>query len=1177
MLQIKGIHKVYKTGNLVQEALKDVSLTLRDCEFVAILGQSGSGKTTLLNILGGLDRYNSGELIINGVSTKRYTDRDWDSYRNHTVGFVFQSYNLIPHQSVLKNVELALTISGISAKERTAKATEALYKVGLLDHIHKKPSQLSGGQMQRVAIARALVNDPKILLADEPTGALDSETSLQVMELLKEVAEDRLVVMVTHNPDLADEYATRIVTLKDGEITSDSDPYEPEGADEGVHKNMGRSSMSLLTALSLSFNNLWTKKARTILVSFAGSIGIIGIAMILAMSNGANQYIRNIEEESLQDYPIQITESSLNLTSMYTTGMEAAVQANEATEDEIKVWNALSSVFSGISSNDLKSLKSYFDSDDCDIRDYVQALEYDYSVTPYIYLESEYGLRQVNPNNSFSPLGLSSDNAGSTLFSSLSGGVTSDSFFPMPEKQELFEKDFELKAGKWPENYNECVLSLTPGGKVTDMELYLLGMKDPNELDDMVAAFAEGKSLDIEPSEETYTYDDFLSVEYKLIPSTSFYKYDKEYKVWTDRSSDKNYVKGLMKDAETIKIVGIIQPTPEAASSTTDKIGIAYPVSLKKHVIDLASKTEIVKQQLANPEINVFTGKRFDEEEDQDGKMDLTKLFSVDSDKIKDAFSLDGLSENLDFSNLDLSGMDFSNMDLDLGSAVSADDFGSLMPELDEDTIKELLSGININMTENTLSDLFSELLKGYEKYSASDKRADISALPSSMLQYLNTDGARELIRKHIQQFIDEHSDDMISEDDVAKIAQDYIAGYPVWLAKNSYEQNDFSHIEDYVRSDEAKKILSDGLEELRSKLKNVEITDEEINALTSDLVKAYEVYADEHSLPSASYILNSFQRYLGTDEAQELIMKTVSESVDASGLENSISQYSDIITEQLSAVIQTVLTSIGTQITDTLQTSMATLMEGISENLLSGFDLNTDVLAEMFNMNMTPEELRDLITSLLTAQKSTYESNMRKLGYADLDDPSAITIYPNDFDSKQHVKQIIDDYNKAMEEAGEDDKVIRYTDIVESLMSSITTIIDVISYVLIAFVAVSLIVSSIMIGVITYISVLERRKEIGILRSIGASKRNISQVFNAETFIIGALAGVIGITVTQLLIIPGNMILHSLTNQDINAILPASAAFILVILSIVLTLIGGIIPSRKAAKSDPVAALRSE
>ena len=1172
MLQIKGIRKVYKTGNLVQEALKGVSLNLRDNEFVAILGQSGSGKTTMLNIIGGLDRYDEGDLIINGVSTKRYTDRDWDSYRNHTVGFVFQSYNLIPHQTVLSNVELALTIGGISAKDRTARATEALTKVGLKEHIHKKPSQLSGGQMQRVAIARALVNDPDILLADEPTGALDSDTSIQVMDLLKEVASDRLVVMVTHNPELAQEYATRIVTLKDGEITSDSDPYTVEES-ESVHKNLGKSSMSLLTALSLSFNNLWTKKARTILVSFAGSIGIIGIAMILAMSHGANQYIRNVEEESLQDYPLQITDTSFNLTSMYADRMSSTGD-NKATDDQktVEEWRTVTNILSGMNTNDLRSLKAYFESDECDIDDYVQTIEYDYNLTPRIYKENPDGsYRQVNPSTTFAALGFGgSDSTTNGLFSSFSN---TNSFFIMPEKEELYQKSLDLKAGHWPTNHNECIITLTTSGRVSDLTLYILGLKDPKELENMINAFSEGEAMEDISETGSYTYDELMGTEFRLISATDYYTYDKDYGVWTDHSSDSNYLKKILKDAEKLKVVGVAQMT-ENTTITSNMIGIGYHASMTSHMIDLSKNSDIVKEQLKNPDIDVFTGKPFDDDSRSESKMDLGSLFSVDEEAIGKAFSFDDMG--LDFSNFDLSGMDFS--DLDLSSAVSTQDLGALMPQLSESDVEELLKGINFNMSSGTMKELFQKILAGYQEYIKGDKQADISTLPSSLWQYLRTDEAQKMVGEDIREMISKRSEDIIKIEDVTAIGQAYITGYETWLKDNGYETNDFTHVSEYANSDEAKKILSDGAETLREKLNSFKPTDEEINTLTAHIATGYEEYAEKNGLPSFNYLLTSFTTYLSTDEASKMIRDAVGDAVDASGIEKSISKYSDVISTQMGTVMQGIFSAIGSEISSALQSSMSSLTSGMSDDLFSMFDFNTDTLAEMFQSKMSAEELRDLMMSMFSTQKATYDGNLRKLGYADLSKPSTITIYPKDFDSKTHIKELINDYNNRMTAAGEDDKVISYTDLVDALMGSVTTIINAISYILIAFVAISLIVSSIMIGVITYISVLERKTEIGILRAIGASKRNISQVFNAETFIIGALAGVIGVGVTALLIIPANAILHALTGQEnINAILPPLAALILILLSIVLTLIGGIIPSRKAAKSDPVSALRSE
>ena len=1168
MLQIESIRKIYKTGSLVQEALKGVSLSLRDNEFVAILGQSGSGKTTLLNIIGGLDRYNDGDLIINGVSTKRYSDRDWDSYRNHSVGFVFQSYNLIPHQSILSNVELALTIGGISSSERTARAKEALEKVGLSEHIHKKPSQLSGGQMQRVAIARALVNDPDILLADEPTGALDSDTSLQVMDLLKEVARDRLVVMVTHNPELAEKYATRIVTLKDGQITSDSDPYEPEQSDS-VHKNLGKASMSLLTSLALSFNNLWTKKTRTILVSFAGSIGIIGIALILAMSNGANEYIHNVEEESLQSYPLQITDTSFDLTAMYAGSLgDPDAEGIEATGDqkEVNELQTITGMLSGVRNNDLKSLKSFFESDECDIDDYVQAIDYSYNLVPRIYKTNEKGdFRQVNPDTTFVAMGFAgAENSNNGVLSSFNN---SDSFFRLPDKEELYRDSFDIKAGAWPENYNECVLVLSPQGRVADLTLYTMGLKDTEELDNMINAFVQGDPYEEKIEPQSYNYEDFLGIEFQVLPTTRFYSYDKKYKVWTDHSSDKEYLKKQLKDAEPLRIVGVVQPSPDT-TNTMVSMGIGYHPSLTQHMIDVAADTEIVKQQIKEPEINIFTGKRFDEEEEEE--FDMSKLFQVDEDAINDMLKFD--ASDLDLSNFDLSSLDFSNLDIDPSA------FEDLMPELDEDFLADLLSDVDINMTEESMQELFTQLLSGYLDYIKNDPRADLSALPAALAGYLRSDEARQLLRKDIEEYIAKHSEEIIPREKITAIAEAYISGYSKWLSDHHYEQGDYTHISEYTNSPEAAKILDDGLGDLRSDLSKLSPTDEEINAWTKELLSGYEKYADQRELPSTSYMLNAFREYLKTPEAKKLISSAVGDIMDESGLDKKFDELTNMFSRQLNGLMQQFLTSLGGQIADNMETVMGQLMSNLSEDMLSGFDFNPDELAKLFRSEMSSEDLLDLMTSLLSPQKSTYENNLRKLGYADLAKPSAITIYPRDFESKNHIKQIISDYNARMKAAGEDDKVIEYTDLVNTLMGSVTTIINVISYVLIAFVAISLIVSSIMIGVITYISVLERRKEIGILRAIGASKRNISQVFNAETFIIGALAGIIGIGLSELIILIANPILHSLTGQQsINAILPPAAAGILILLSIVLTLIGGIIPSRKAAKSDPVAALRSE
>ena len=599
MLQIKEICKEYRTGSLVQKALDKVSLNLRDNEFVAILGPSGSGKTTLLNVIGGLDRYDGGDLIINGISTKKYKDRDWDSYRNHTIGFVFQSYNLIPHQTLLANVELALTISGVGKAQRRERARQALEKVGLGEQIHKRPSQLSGGQMQRVAIARALVNNPDILLADEPTGALDSETSIQVMELLKEVAQDRLVVMVTHNPELAQQYATRIVELKDGKIRSDSDAFyvDEETADVPEHKNMGKSSMSFLTALSLSFHNLKTKKARTLLTSFAGSIGIIGIALILSLSAGVNDYIKNIERETLSQYPLQIQSTGFDFTSMMTGGEDSeevkAVSAGTGTsskerreKENIWVIDMVTNMFSTMDSNDLESLKKFLDSKESRIDQYTNAVEYSYQVVPQIYAQDGEKVRQVHPDRSFEAAGLGSSVGSNSLMSSM---MSTDVFYQMPADSDLYKDQYDVKAGRWPKSYNECVLVLTSGGGMSDLLLYTLGLRDPLELEEMVAGFVEEEQIEVPKDSTVYTYDDILGKEFKLVNSADYYEYDNSYHVWKDRSGDQTYMDKVVKNAEPIRIVGIVQPVKDANGAALMS-GINYPASLTKHVAEEAEK-----------------------------------------------------------------------------------------------------------------------------------------------------------------------------------------------------------------------------------------------------------------------------------------------------------------------------------------------------------------------------------------------------------------------------------------------------------------------------------------------------------------------------------------------------------------------------------------------------------
>ena len=706
MLQIQHICKEYRTGNLVQKALDDVSLNLRDNEFVAILGPSGSGKTTLLNIIGGLDRYDSGDLIINGISTKKYKDRDWDSYRNHTIGFVFQSYNLIPHQTVLSNVELALTISGIGKEERRKRAIDALKKVGLGEQLHKRPSQMSGGQMQRVAIARALVNDPDILLADEPTGALDSDTSIQVMDLLKEVAKDRLVVMVTHNPELAEEYATRIVNLRDGKIRSDTDEYivDEQTLKEPEHKNMGKSSMSFLTALALSFNNLKTKKARTLLTSFAGSIGIIGIALILALSNGVNGYIQSIEEETLSEYPLQIQSTGFDITSMMVgnTGTDDKSKDSSGKKNkdgQVKVMEMVTNMFSKMNTNDLKSLKKHLEKDNDALKSYTNAVEYDYDVDPQIYREDSDGVRQVHPDKSFSSIGIGADSGANSMMSSM---MSTNVFYRMPKNTSLYEKQYDVKAGRWPKKYNECVLVLSQDGGMSDFLLYTLGLRDQMELDDMIKAFASEEEIKTPSSLGTYTYKDILNKKFKLVNQADYYEYDSQYKVWKDKSDNAEYMKKLVADGEDIKIVGIVQPA-EGSKATALNMGIGYPYSLMTHVAEEAKNSEIVKQQKASPDINVFTGEKFGEDSGDNG-LDMNSLFSVDEDALQKAFGMGdtdlagSLGNSLDFSKA-VNLQDAFKLDgntLNLSGLVNLDQVDLNLSGLPSAGLGDMLSGLDV-------------------------------------------------------------------------------------------------------------------------------------------------------------------------------------------------------------------------------------------------------------------------------------------------------------------------------------------------------------------------------------------------------------------------------------------------------------------------------------------------
>ena len=1043
MLQLRNIRKAYTTGSFTQTALDDVSISFRDSEFVAILGPSGSGKTTLLNIIGGLDHYDTGDLVIDGISTKEYKDRDWDTFRNNRIGFVFQAYNLIPHQTILANVELALTLSGVSRAERRTRALDALRKVGLGDHVDKKPSQLSGGQMQRVAIARALINDPEILLADEPTGALDSKTSVQIMDLLTEIANDRLVIMVTHNPELAEQYATRIVNLADGVIRSDSDPFDPAPEDmRASKKQVRRTSMSFLTALSLSWNNLLTKKGRTLMTAFAGSIGIIGIAAILSLANGVNSYIANVEEETLSEYPLSIENQGFDMTSLMTMGMGAqggssgsgdsqdAGQTGSSNGDAdggtVGESKMVTGMFGSIGSNDLASLKEYLDNGDSGIDQYVNSIEYGYNITPQLFsFDTEDGVRQVNPDKSFSSIGFGSATSTNGIMSSM---MSTNVFYEMPSDPDLYQDQYDVVAGTWPQSYSDVVLVLTPNGKVSDFMLYTMGLRDHSELDDMVRAFANEEEVNAPDDYMTLTYDQLMGVTFKLVAATDYYQYDSDYHVWKNKSDDADYMRDLVNSGEDVHICGIVKPKA-GAKITSLQTGFYYTSDMVSHIIDEATDSQIVKDQLADSATNVFTGKSFVEEADAEGSsFDMSSLFTIDGNKLQAAFQIDPDALSVDMSSLDLSG--------------TASDLPAA-PEMDPSEFQ-------------------------------------VSGQPT-----INKEAAAALM---------------------AAVEKDYFAYY------------------------------------------------------------SEQVQQDKPA--------PSFNEYFATERAQKLVSDALPGIIDTSEMQAELAQ-------KIQAYLQATMSSYMNQVVSAMQTqmqaAMTQVMGQLSTNMATAMHVDESAFADAFQMNMDEKELTELMMSLMSSETTSFDGNLSKLGYADYAKPASIDIYPKDFESKQSVIDILDGYNDKMKAEGEDDKAVSYTDIVGALMSSVTTIVNMISYVLVAFVAISLVVSSIMIGVITYISVLERKKEIGILRSIGASKGDIGRVFNAETVIVGLVAGLIGIGVTALGCIPANAIVYALFDVPNVAILPWQAAVILVAISVFLTFLSGLIPSSAASRKDPVEALRSE
>ncbi len=985
MLKLKGITKDYAVGDDTVHALKGIDLEFRKSEFVAVLGHSGCGKTTLLNIIGGLDQYTSGDLIINGRSTKEYSDRDWDSYRNHSIGFVFQSYNLIPHQTVLANVELALTLSGVSKTERRERAIKALQQVGLGDQLGKKPNQMSGGQMQRVAIARALVNDPDILLADEPTGALDSETSVQIMEILKEISKDKLIIMVTHNPELADSYASRIIRLKDGLITGDTMPYSAQ--DDGVSEPpvQRKTAMSYITALSLSLNNLMTKKGRTILTAFAGSIGIIGIALILSISTGVNNYIDRVQEDTLSSYPISIQAESVDMSSLMTTlmGINADDAANKHDKDAVygntimyEMMNAMTST--EVQENNVTKLKTFLDeqmSTDSKLSQNAANIQYTYNLPMNLYTKDSDGKivksdvmslmskmragvigedaeQSVNQsmNDMFSSSGMSSTQSQFVVWQEMLPGDGDELISPVLQGQ------YDVLYGSWPQSYDEVVLIVDENNEVSDMVLYALGLKSSNEMLSAMTGYMSGEQADTEEL-ESWSYAAVCKKTFSLILPADFWQKDPQTGEYKDISSDELGLKTLYSNGIQLKIVGVVRQSAEAVSGMMSG-AIGYTNALTKYVVEQTAQKELVKQQLEDPQHDIFTGLPF----------------------------------------------------------------------------------------------------------KASDKA--------------------------------------LSTDEIKKAVEDYCAGI-----------------------DQAKKA---------------------------------ELYIAYMSLAPDSYVNSMIEEKLG-GVSREDIEKQVVESYP---------EYA----EMLSAMDdETLMSYMREMLTEQVKKAYA---EEVKKQMSQ---LSTASLAEAFDSCYLTDEGYELIYSELmpdTFSSSSYEKNLRTLGYVDLNSPSGVNIYVSTFAAKDAVAEVIDEYNSTVD--AEDQ--ISYTDYVALIMSSVTTIINVISYVLIAFVAISLVVSSIMIGIITYISVLERTKEIGILRAIGASKKDISSVFNAETVIVGFAAGLIGILATILLCLPINAVVHSLTGiYSINAVLPPAAAVTLVIISMLLTVVAGLIPSRVAANKDPVVALRTE
>lgn len=1083
MLELKDICKRYVTQSFTQVALDNVSLAFRDNEFVAILGPSGSGKTTMLNVIGGLDHFDSGDLLIDGISTKDFRDRDWDAYRNNRIGFVFQSYNLIPHQTILENVELALTLTGVGHVERRKRAREALEAVGLGEHVNKRPSQLSGGQMQRVAIARALINDPEIVLADEPTGALDSTTSVQVMDLLKDVARDRLVIMVTHNPELAHRYATRIVSLADGKITDDSDPFDVAEAARREAKPTRKTSMSFMTALGLSARNLMTKKGRTAMTAFAGSIGIIGIAAILALSNGVNDYIKKVEEDTLSSYPLTISKQDYDLSSMMGGNETADNGTSESKDstgdtggkakktDKIPVVTAVKDMFASVKSNDMTSFKAWLDDGGDGIDKEVNAIQYSYGVTPVVYRAGKGDERPVRlvPNAMTEAMSGGASSAATVSMDSMGTSV----FNEMIDDQSLLDSQYDVVAGHWPTSANEAVMVLSSRGTVGDYTLYSIGALDINELNDLVnsAMTADGE-VETPQTAPDFTYEDALSTTFKVLLPADAYRKNEETGTWTDMSGDADFMAAKVADGIDVRIVGVVQPN-ETANASALTPGIAYTHALTRQLMERAADSRIVQEQLAHPETDVFTGKTFDELQGEAKQgVDLGSMFSVDEAALKSAFSFDASALSGAAGGMDLSGIDLSGLDIDL-------------------------SGVGRDID-------FSDIL-------AKAPTPDFSGVFESL----------ELTPEQMQQ--------------VGALANQLFVGF--------------------MQSDQFKALTPEDLKD------------------ASKLAAAFSAYLENDA--AAQQCLAQLKA-LGGDALAERLQQAMTDYVQkqlAPYLQQAMDQVMQSLSNQIVATVSAQL-KVGAA---GLMDQMATQMSSSFANLASAMHVDVSAFARAIHFNMDAEDLSSLMMSYAKASKLTYDNNLTTLGYADEADPISVKIFPRDFEAKERVLDHIDAYNKQVKAVGHDEQTISYTDYMGIIMGSVTDIVNTISLVLIAFVSISLVVSSIMIGIITYISVLERKKEIGILRAIGASKRNVANVFNAETFIEGLIAGVFAIVVVVLVSFPVNA--WALANKQVPNLmsLPVQDALVLIAISVLLTVVAGLLPARSASKKDPVEALRSE